>query len=472
MSTPTPEDHPRRLVHLGLGAFARAHPLWYTWRAGRTGGGAADPETPWSYTGFTGRTAEVADTLTAQDCRYTVLQRGPEGDRAEVIDVLAAAHPGADTSALLAVFAEPALSVVTLTVTEAGYRRRSDGNLDRDDDAVAADITELTAADRADREPGPLRSIPLRLVAAIAARRDRGDHPLAVVSCDNLSQNGPTLARVVGQAAAELSGSGRYAGLADWLGRYVSFPATMVDRIVPATGPDDILRAAQVTGWADPATVVAEPFSEWVIAGDFPAGRPAWQRVGVELVDDVSPYEHRKLWLLNGGHCLLAYAGGARGHTTIAEAAADPVCRGELTALWDCVRPLLPFPDDEIEAYTGQLLQRFTNPGIRHRLEQIGRDGSQKLGVRVVPLVRRFLDAGQPVPEPLTGVLGAWVAHLRGAGQPVHDPRAAVLVPAAGGPLPEAARSVLGELDPVLADSGEVVRAVAEAATALVGHRG
>ncbi len=466
---------PVRAVHLGLGAFTRAHQLWYTQHANDLDGEG------WGHAGFTGRSAAVADTLRAQDCRYTVLQRGPDGDRAEVVTALVAAHPGRDTAALVAALADPVVAVVTLTVTEAGYRRRADGGLDRDDPAVREDLAELAAAARAGRVPGPLSAVPTRLVAGLVARRAAGAGPIAVLSCDNLSDNGGALRRVVADAAEALddtvalqgvTGAGPHAGLLRWLRDTVTFPSTMVDRIVPATSAADLARVAELTGREDPGTVVAEPFSEWVIAGGFPAGRPAWDRVGAEIVADVSPFEDRKLWLLNGGHSLLAYTGPVRGHRTIAEAAADPVCRADLAALWDCVTPFLRFPADEVDDYRTTLLRRFTNPAIRHRLAQVAGAGSQKLAVRIVPLVHRFLAAGEDVPAPLTGVLGAWLAHLRGVGEPVDDPRADVFVPAAAGPVRAAAARVLRELDPPLAASDAVVAAVAASSVDLERRAG
>lgn len=463
---------PVRAVHLGLGAFTRAHQLWYTQHANDLNAldHTATGDGGWGFSGFTGRSAGVADLLRAQDCHYTVLERGPDGDRVEVVTALVAARPGRDTPALLAALADPAVAVVTLTVTEAGYRRRVDGGLDSDDPAVREDLRELAAAARAGRVPGPLSGVPTRLVAGLAARRAAGAGPLAVVSCDNLSDNGGTLRRVLQDAAAALDDPAvgeLYAGLAGWLVDTVSLPSTMVDRIVPATSPADLARVEELTGRPDAAAVVAEPFSEWVLAGDFPAGRPAWDRVGAEVVDDVSRFEDRKLWLLNGAHSLLAYTGPVRGHRTIADAAADPACQRDLAALWDCVAPFLRFPDAAIAAYRETLLHRFTNPAIRHRLAQVAGAGSQKLAVRIVPLVHRFLDAGDDVPPPLTGVLGAWLAHLRGVGEPVDDPRADVFVPAAAGPVREAAARVLRELDPSLADRGAVVGAVAAAAADL-----
>ena len=447
-----------RAVHLGLGAFARAHQLWYTAHAG---GG-------WRYTGFTGRTPDVARTLTAQECRYTVLVRGPDGDRAEILEVLADAFPAGDTAALRHALADPAVALATLTVTEAGYHQGPDGRLARDA-AVGADLAALRdGAGRAPSRTGPtppaLATVPLRLAVALAARRAAGAGPIALVSCDNLSGNGASLSRVVADAtrAAEDAGAVE-AGLADWVADTVSFPSTMVDRIVPATSPADVARAAELTGWADPATVVAEPFSEWVLAGAFPAGRPAWEDAGAEVVPDVTPFEQRKLWLLNGAHSLLAYTAPPRGHETIADAIADPECRAEVEALWDCVTPLLDFDAATLDTYRAALLDRFANPAIRHRLAQVAGSGSQKLAVRVVPLVRRFREAGQDVPAPLTDLLGAWVAHLRGAGAPVDDPRADELVPAAQGPLGDAVPAVLGLLDPALPDDRELVRATADA---------
>lgn len=458
---PGAADDPRRAVHLGIGAFARAHQLWYTAHAEPS----AEPR--WRYTAFTGRSPGVARTLNAQNCQYTLLERGPDGDRTERITVLDAAHPGADTANLLRALADPGTGVVTLTVTEAGYRRNAAGGLDTDASDVAADLAELTRVRRGGGTPGPLAATPTRLVAGLAARRAAGAGPLALVSCDNLAGNGSVLRRVVTEAARRVDPGPD--GLADWITGSVGFPSTMVDRIVPATSAADIARVAHLTGTADPATVVAEPFSEWVLAGDFPAGRPDWAAAGAEIVPDVAPYEDRKLWLLNGAHCLLAYTGPVAGATTIAEAAADPGCRAGVEALWDCVGEFLRFPPEQIAEYRATLLDRFTNRAIRHRLAQVAGSGSQKLAVRIVPLVHRFLEAGRPVPSPLTDVLGAWVAHLRGTGEPVDDPRADELVPAAAGPAGEAARRVLDLLDPGLGAAGEVADAVASAAVDL--HR-
>ncbi|MDQ1723426.1 MAG: fructuronate reductase, partial [Frankiaceae bacterium] len=190
----------------------------------------------------------------------------------------------------------------------------------------------------------------------------------------------------------------------------------------------DVVRAA--TGFADAMPVVTEPFTEWVLAGTFPSGRPDWELGGARFVDDVSAYENRKLWLLNGAHSLLAYAGSARGHRTVAEAIADDELLGRVEQWWDEAAPHVGL---ETDAYREALLARWRNPRIEHRLAQIAGDGSQKLPVRVLPVARAELAAGR---EPLAaaGILAAWIAHLRGAGAPVTDTQAATFVQAASGP--------------------------------------
>ncbi len=216
----------------------------------------------------------------------------------------------------------------------------------------------------------------------------------------------------------------------------------------------------------DDAPVVTEPFREWVLSGAFPAGRPRWEDAGATFTDDITPFEHRKLWLLNGGHSLLAYAGAIRGHDTVADAVADDTCRGWLVQWWTEASRHLSQPDDELAAYRAALLDRFANPRIRYLLAQIAADGSQKLPVRILPTLRRERAAGR-TPAGATLVLGAWVAHLRGAGTPVVDVRADEIVPLAGGPLPDAVRRVVTYLDPALGADADVVSAVLEAAEQL-----
>jgi fructuronate reductase len=432
---------PVRLVHLGLGNFFRAHQVWYTDRC---------PDAQdWGIAAFSGRSTELADALTAQDGLHTVVTRAADGDRFDVLTSLSRAHSGADHDAWLAYLASPRVRVVTLTVTEAGYLRRSDGGLDRDRPEVRADVAAL----RRDLT-APVRTVPARLVAGYAARRRADAGPITVVPCDNLPGNGPAASRVVHELAELVAPD-----LAGWLAGSVSYATTMVDRITPRTTPADLRAVAEAIGLDDRAAVVTEPFSEWVLSGTFHSGRPRWEDAGATFTADVAPFEQRKLWLLNGGHSLLAYAGSARGHRTVAAAVADDTCRGWLEEWWSEAARHLDLPATEVAAYRAALLKRFANPRIQHRLDQIATDGSQKLPVRVLPALRRERSAGR-LPHAATRILAAWVCHLRGSGVPVDDVHADHVVPLAAGPLPEAVRQVLEHLDPAMGSDDELVGAV------------
>jgi fructuronate reductase len=207
---------------------------------------------------------------------------------------------------------------------------------------------------------------------------------------------------------------------------------------------------------------VTEPFSEWVLSGRFPSGRPAWEDAGAVFTDDIAPFEHRKLWLLNGGHCLLAYAGSLRGHDTVAAAAADETCRAWLEQWWDEAAAELSLPAADVAAYRASLSSRFANHRLRYALAQIAGDGSQKLPIRVLPIVRAQRQRGL-LPVGALRILAGWLCHLR-AGGAVSDPRAAELVGLASGPLDAAARRVLTALDPSLGDDDAVVATMYELA--------
>lgn len=439
---------PVRIVHLGLGNFFRAHQAWYT----DTASDAAE----WGIAAFTGRSTDLADALTAQDGLYTLITRGAGGDSGRVLGSVSRAHPGPDTAAWLGYLADPQVRIVTLTVTEAGYVRGAAGGLDTESAAVQDDLRALGNDLRAS-----VRTTPARLAAGLAVRRAADAGPLTVVSCDNLPDNGAVTARVVTEFAALLDPE-----LAEWIRRNVSFVTTMVDRITPATTSDDAAVATDLTGRVDAAPVVTEPYSEWVLSGDFPAGRPAWEDSGARFVDDITPFEERKLWLLNGGHSLLAYAASARGHQTIAEAVADPVCRDWLVQWWTEASTHLTLPPPEVAAYRDALLDRFANPGIRHLLAQIAADGSQKIPVRILPTLRRERAEGR-LPTGALRALAAWINHLRGAGAPVKDADAARVTALAAGPLDDAVRAVLADLDADLAADDAVVAAVVNLSTQL-----
>ena len=394
---------PVRIVHLGLGAFHRSHQAWYTHQAGD----AAD----WGIAAFTGRRPDAALALAEQDGLYTVVERGDAGDSFATVSSIVEAVDGADVGRLAALVAAPATAVITLTITEAAYRLRADGSLDTAAADVAADLALLASG--SGHPTTPLG----RLVLALAARRAAGAGPLAVVCCDNLSNNG-TVAHnaVVGMAGAW------DAGLAAWIEANTSFVSTSVDRITPRTTGADVEAVQAACGYRDSSPVVAEPFSNWVLSGDFPAGRPRWEDAGAVFVADIEPYENRKLWLLNGAHSLLAYAGQLRGHTTVAEALADPLCRDAVERFWDEAEANLPAGELGIPAYRAALLDRFSNARIAHHLAQIAMDGSTKLRMRAVPVLRAERAAGRTGAAAAL-MIAAWMDHATAADE-LHDPLA------------------------------------------------
>ncbi|MBL7497357.1 mannitol dehydrogenase family protein [Frankia sp. CNm7] len=440
-------------MHLGLGSFFRAHQAWYTDRASDADG--------WGIAAFTGRRPDVADALAAQDGLYTLVTRGADTDDFAVVRSVSRAYPGTDHEAWLHHLGTPDVRVVTLTVTEAGYRRGVGGGLDTADPRIVADLAALRADPAA-----PVSSAPARLVAGLLARRYRDAGPLTLVPCDNLPGAGSVLAAALRDLAADVDSS-----LPVWIDGQIRVATTVVDRITPRPTDADRRAVLSVTGVDDRGPVVTEPFSEWVLAGEFPGGRPAWESAGAVFTDDVTPFEDRKLWLLNGAHSLLAYAGPARGHATVAEAVADPVCRGWLGQWWDTCGPHLALPAADVAVYREALLARFANPRIRHELAQIAADGSQKLPARILPVLRRERAHGR-LPGVAVTALAAWVAHLRGAGPPVTDVRAAQLVPLAADVLTDAVPRLLATLDPALPDDADLVGAVKVRASSLAARAG
>ncbi|MEV0821992.1 mannitol dehydrogenase family protein [Nonomuraea rubra] len=425
---------PVRMLHLGLGGFFRAHQAWYTEHA--------PDASRWGIAAFTGRSTDLVARLAAQDGVYTLVTRGADGDAFEVVGSVSAVHGGGEDGAWLAYWRRPDLAVVTLTVTEAGYARDS-GPAAMAPPATAPPATVTPAAGTA----ATAATVAGRLAAGLAARRRAGGGPVAIVSCDNLPGNGELTRRLVEEQA-------QAAGLRLADACYVT---TMVDRITPYPAPEDTGLVAAATGRADAAPVVTEPYSEWVLCGDFPVGRPRWEDAGARFVTDAAPYEERKLWLLNGGHSLLAYAGSLRGHTTVAEAVADPACRGWLAQWWAEASRHLSFPEAELAAYRQAVLDRFANPRIRHTLAKIAEDGSRKLPVRILPVLRAERARGA-LPAGAVRVLAAWLLHQYEPA-PVRDDAGPVRE-AAAGRVREAARTALAGLDPALADDTGLIDAI------------
>lgn len=395
---------PVRTVHLGLGNFFRAHSAWYTEHS----------SSDWGIAAFSGRSDTHVAELAAQDCLYTLVVQGKDV-RTEVVSSLSAVHTGHDLAAWRGYFASPDVTVVTLTITEAGYVRDSSGALDLTNEAVLADIESLTKAPL----DGTVTTAPGKLVAGLLARRAAGAGPITIVPCDNLVKSGEITRRVIEELGAAVDAS-----LQSWIDEHVGVVTTMVDRITPRPTDADIATVTELTGVCDRAPVVTEPFTEWVIEGDFVAARPAWEESGATFVDDIVPFEHRKLWLLNGSHSLMAYAGPIMGRETVYEGITDPVLRGWVDEWWDAAVQHLPLPADQVSAYRAALVERFENPSIRHLLSQIAADGSQKIPIRFVPTLKAELAKGVVNPG-ATRPIAAWILHLRGYGPvPVTDFRA------------------------------------------------
>jgi fructuronate reductase len=374
-----------RIAHLGLGHFHRAHQVWYTQHADESEATDAGAPAGWGIAAFTGRSPRAAEALAAQDGVYTLITRAADGDAAQIMQSLVRAHDGAGPE-WERTLADPRVAVLTVTVTERGYG----------DSRSAGTHSAETAGER--------------IARGLSARARSSAGPIALVSCDNVSGNGEALRTTVLGATDD-------AGLRAWIESNVSFVSTMVDRITPGTTQADLATAVELTGYDDAVPVVTEPFREWVLCGEFPAGRPAWERAGACFVDDVEPYERRKLWLLNAGHSLLAAVGIPRGHETVAGAFADHECRMLLEGLWAEARELLPFDDETTDAFLSDLRARFANPRIAHRLSQIDDGSLQKLGQRQAAIIRARLDAGAAPGAASLATIEAWGA-VRGLDLP------------------------------------------------------
>lgn len=435
LTTPTSSLLNRRapdgtgIVHLGLGNFHRAHQAVYTATALEHAGG------PWGILGVASRSAAVADALRAQELRYSVLELAPGGARAVVpavhTGVLVGAH---DPSAVVAAVAAPETRIVSLTVTEHGYTfSPRTGRLDLDDDAVRADL----------RGDAPPRTVIGQLARGLQRRLRTHAVPVTVLSCDNLAGNGGQTARLVREFAAVLPDGGE---LAAWLDSSVSFPNTMVDRIVPATTDASRELAAELLGVRDQVPVPAEPFTMWVLEDDFAAGRPAWERAGALFTADVEPYELLKLRLLNGTHSLIAYLGALDGRDTIPEAVAEPfVEEAARRVLHEEYLPGLTVPDGiDVDGYVAELFTRWANSALGHRTRQVGSDGSVKLRQRVPEPALERLRAGR-MPHQLALTVAAYLCCVAPPAGFDPGPHAAAMADPARGALREARQRSVSE---------------------------
>ena len=388
-----------------MGNFFRAHQAMYTDRAPDAG--------DWGIAAFTGRSLGIVPAMQEQDNLYTLVVQNPEGNDYQVISSLSATHSGTDVAQLLDYFRSPDVAIVTSTITEAGYLPKPGGGLDADNAGAQADIAAIKEGRLTD-----VTTAPGKFAAGLLARREAGAGPITFCPCDNVPENGEMVEAVVRDIAALVDPS-----LAEWVEENVGFATTMIDRITPSISDEALQAIIDDTGVEDSAAVATEPFTEWVIAGDFKAGRPQWEGAGANFVDDITPHELRKLWLLNGSHSLMAYAATIVGRPTVYEAISDPVVNGWVNDWWDVAAKHLPLPAQEVADYRAALLDRFGNPRMKDQLARIAADGSVKIPIRIVPALNAERAAGGE-PTGAERAVAAWVLHLRGIGAPFQDANA------------------------------------------------
>jgi fructuronate reductase len=408
------------IVHLGVGAFHRAHLAVVNEAALHASG-----DLRWGTVGVSLRAADTRDALGPQTGLYTLALRDAAEDGSpreslqvigNLLDVLVAPE---DPQAVLERIAHPDTRIVGLTITEKGYHHDpATGALRLDDADIAHDLAH----------PEAPRTMPGFVVHALDLRRRRGFAPVTLLSCDNLPANGDTLRGIVLALAQQVDGR-----LRDWIETHCTFPNSMVDRIVPRTTDADRARVSARLGVDDAWPVIGEPFLEWVVEDRFANGRPDWSAGGARFVEHAEPFERLKLRMVNGSHSALAYLGAMAGLRTVDRAMAEPALRHYIDALMrEEIAPTLPAMQGiDLDGYRARLLQRFSNPALQHQTKQIAMDGSQKLPQRLLGTVRDRLRAGQSI-DRLALAVAAWIHYLRGTDETgvsheIQDPLAAAL---------------------------------------------
>lgn len=402
------------IVHLGVGAFHRAHQAFFTDKYLATAGGN------WGIVGGDLRSGRVRDQLDPQDGLYSLVIRDNDQTKIQIIgSVLAELVGPDDPHYAIDLMADESIKIVSLTVTEKGYcHDPATGKLNILHPEIEHDLKNIDTP----------KSTPGFVVAALKKRMEQGIKSFTLLSCDNLPNNGKVLQKVIMQFARLLDEP-----LADWIEKNTTFPCTMVDRIVPATTDADKDWLAEQLGMRDEGMVVGEPFIQWVIEDNFCNERPAWESVGALLVNDVTVYEHMKLRLLNGSHSLLAYTGYLSGFETINEVMAQPAFVNMCKLFMDReAGETVEQPEGfDIAAYKQQLRERYANTGLRHRTWQIAMDGSQKLPQRLLDTLRDQL-AGNGNIDIICLAVAAWMRYVSGVDEKgqtidVRDPLAAQL---------------------------------------------
>ncbi|MFP2504801.1 mannitol dehydrogenase family protein [Buttiauxella gaviniae] len=386
-----------RIVHLGFGAFHRAHQAVYADILANEHG------SDWGYceVNLIGGEQQIAD-LKQQDNLYSVAEMSADAWHCRVVGVVKdAIHAQVDgLEAVFTAMTQPEVAIVSLTVTEKGYcHTPATGTILLDHPLIAHDLAN----------PQQPKSAPGVIVEALARRKAAGLPAFSVMSCDNMPENGHVTRNVITAYAQAINPE-----LAAWIETHVTFPSTMVDRIVPAATAETLEQVAKATGVADPVAIACEPFRQWVIEDNFVAGRPEWEKAGAELVKDVLPYEEMKLRMLNGSHSFLAYLGYLAGYQHISECMLDENYRRTAHALMlQEQAPTLKVQGVDLAKYADSLIARYTNPALRHRTWQIAMDGSQKLPQRWLDSIRWHLANGSKFDLLALGVAG-WMRYVGG----------------------------------------------------------
>lgn len=386
-----------RIVHFGFGAFHRAHQALLTDRVLNALGG------DWGICEISLFSGDrLMSQLRAQDHLYTVLEKGPNGNQPIVVGAVhECLNAKLDSlAAIIEKFSEPQVAIVSLTITEKGYCiDPATGSLDITNPRIAHDL----------QTPDEPHSAPGIIVEALHRRRERGLQPFTVLSCDNIPNNGHVVKNAVLGMAEKRSPE-----LAKWILEQVSFPGTMVDRIVPAATEESLEEIAQQLGVADPCAISCEPFIQWVIEDYFVSGRPQWESAGVQMVDDVLPWEQMKLRMLNGSHSFLAYLGYLAGFQHISDCMQDSAFREAAYRLMlNEQAPTLQITNVDLNQYATNLLERFANPALKHKAWQIAMDGSQKLPQRMLEGIRIHLARQSEWPLLALGIAG-WMRYVSG----------------------------------------------------------
>jgi mannitol 2-dehydrogenase len=398
------------IVHIGLGNFHRAHMAVYL---DDLFGKGLDHDWAILGAGVRDGDARMRDALRAQDCLSTVIELDPNGKSARRVGSMIDFLPvQADNAALIAAMSDPAIRIVSLTVTEGGYFiNPATGAFDPAHPEIVADAAN------------PHRTAFGAIIAALKARRAAGVAPFTVMSCDNLPGNGHvTKDAVTGLARIE------DAALAAWIAANVAFPNGMVDRITPATGPREREMAASFGLGDDPVPVTCEPFRQWVLEDNFPSGRPAFEKVGVTLTPHVHNFEMMKIRILNGGHATIAYPGGLMDIEYVHEAMANPLIKGLLDKIemHEIIPYIPPVPDTNLGDYYRLIVDRFSNPEVADTERRLCLDGSNRQPKFIVPSIRDALAAGGSV-DGLALVSAMWCRYCFGetdSGTPIppNDP--------------------------------------------------